>query len=144
MHTSIGLALTNELTMITQCTCPGYSVIYECTVIGEVGATIWTGTAIECQETSVITFIHLRRFTDIRGCNNGSIVGRGIRVERPCFTSQLSITIDSSMEGDIVECFYDDGMDASGSLIGNSTIAITSGDFYSTEACLSILLILII
>lgn len=126
--------------MITQCTCPGYSVIYECTVAGELGATIWTGTAIDCQETSVITFIHLRRFTDIRGCNNGAIIGHGIRVEPPRYTSQLSITIESSMEGDIVECIYNDGMDAS--LIGNSTIAITSGDFYhdgmTTEACLSL------
>lgn len=104
-------------------------MIYECTVVGGVGATIWTGTAIDCQETSEITFFHLDRFTDTRGCNNGAIIGRGISIdsEGPCFTSQLSITIEANMEGDVVECIYNDGMEAS--LIGNSTIAITSGDY---------------
>ena len=101
-------------------------MIYECTVTGEVGATVWTGTAIDCHETSVITFIHLRRFIEIRGCNNGAIIGRGIRIEGPCFTSQLNITVESNMEGESVECIYNDG--TATSLIGNSTITITSGD----------------
>lgn len=97
-----------------------------CTVLGNVGATIWRGSAIECPETDELIFLHLIRFTATRGCNGGTIIGRGVEVNDMCHISQLNITLDSSMDGKNIECFYDNGSFVK--LIGNSSVAITSGD----------------
>ena len=116
------------LLLTNQCICLGSTLTYECTVVGRVGATVWSGTAIDCYETDDITFLHLRRFTDIKRCNNGAIIGRGIRVEENCYTSQLNITVGSNVVGQSVECTYNNG--TATTLIGNSSVIITSGDLH--------------
>ena len=122
-----GLASRRELLLTNECTCPGIVVTFRCTVVGNVGATVWRGSAIECPETNhELTFLHLIRFTDIRGCSGGAIIGHGIDVEGNCYTSQLNVTVDTSMDGKSVECFYNNGTFAN--LIGNSSVAITSGN----------------
>ena len=112
--------------MSSQCTCPGIDLTYECTILDEraSGATVWTGTAFDCSDTEdEITFLHIRsRFIGTsRGCNDGAIRGRGIRIEENRYTSQVNITVDSYIDGRSVECFYGK------TLVGNSTIMITTG-----------------
>ena len=127
LYLTTGLALRSELIPTNECTCPGFKLTFMCTILGNVGATVWRGSAIECPETNhELIFLHLIRFTDIRGCNGGAIIGRGIRIDNMCFTSQLNITVDSSMDGKSIECFYNNGTSAN--LIGNSSVTITSGD----------------
>ena len=36
---------------LTNCTCPGYTVTYECTVMGGVG-TVWRGSAVNCENSA--------------------------------------------------------------------------------------------
>ena len=57
-------------------------------------------------------------------CNDGLIVGRGLRVQDNCFTSQLIINITSDMIGESVECIYDDAL-GNETIIGSLTIAET-------------------
>ena len=108
----------------SQCICPGDELTYECTVEGDDGATVWTGTVFDCPETeNQLELVHIRRFLNTtRGCNDGAIVGRGIRVEGGNYTSHLYITVDPSMNGKSITCLYD--VDSSKMLIGNSTIII--------------------
>ena len=95
------------------------------------GATVWTGTAFNCPETEdELTILHINTFTDTyRGCNDGAIGGRGIRIEDDRYTSQVNITVDSYMDGRSVECFYE--RDMSKNLVGNSSIMIPSGIQYN-------------
>ena len=121
-----GSTSRSELILINECTCPGFKLTFRCTVLGIAGATVWRGSAIECPETNhELTFFHLISFMDIRGCNSGAIIGRGVEIEDACYTSQLNITVDSSMNGKSVECIYNNGTFAS--VIGNSSVTITSG-----------------
>ena len=92
------------------------------------GATVWTGTAFDCPEIEdELTFLHTRnRFTNTsRGCNDGAITGRGIRIEENRYTSQVNIMVDSYMDGKSVECVSDHGIHKT--LVDNSSIMITSG-----------------
>ena len=106
------------------CICPGDELTYECTLEGDAGATLWTGTAFDCPQTeNQFEFIHRRRFINTtRTCNNGAIVARGVKVEGSNYTSQLNITVDDSLDGKSVICSYDVG--TFNVLIGNSAIAL--------------------
>lgn len=97
-------------------------MIFECTISGKFGATVWSGNAIECHE---ITFLHLRRFLGTRGCSNGGTSARGIRIDENCYTSILNLTVYPDTAGKSVECIYNNGTDTS--LIGNSSVTLTSG-----------------
>ena len=120
-------ALRSELILTSGCSCPGFNITFMCTVLGNIGATVWRGSVIECPETNYeLTFLHLIRFKDTKGCNGGAIIGRGVEVEdNMCFTSQLNITVDSTMNGRSVECLYNNGTFVK--LIGNYSVTITSG-----------------
>ena len=106
-------------------------MIFECTISGEVGATVWSGNAIDCQ---VITLLHLRRFLETRGCSNGATSARGVKIEENCYTSILNLTVYPDTVGKSVECIYNNGTDIS--LIGNSSVTLTSGMYYyNNDAC---------
>ena len=102
-------------------------MIYECTVEGDVGATLWNGSVFDCPETgNELTLIHIRKFTNtLKGCNNGAILGHGVCVVENSYTSQINITVDYSMDGKSVTCFYDNG--TSIMFIGNSSLMVTTG-----------------
>lgn len=74
----IGTESISELVKLTDCTCPGYNVTYECTVCGE-GATVWTGCLFDCHSDE-ITLRHSLFVTDSASgeCNNGAVVARSI------------------------------------------------------------------
>ena len=88
---------------------------FECSVIGRpVGSTVWNGSAFNCSLEEIALPHH--RFTsensaiinDIFGtCNNGFIVGQGLRSENGCYTSQLNVTVTPDMIGKSIECVHD-------------------------------------
>ena len=113
-----------------QCLCSGDTLTYECTTFGESGgaiATIWTGTAFDCPQTeNKLTLLHTLSFTDTNPliCNDGAILVRGILVvSGGNYTSQLNITVNSDMNGQTVECFYDNGFRTQ--VIGNFSMTLT-------------------
>ena len=114
-----------SLTLVTSsCACPNYSVTYECTVVGQ-GATVWQGSALDCESSSSDIVLLHSRFTLASGtnvtCNNGGIVGQSLRVENKSYTSQLKVKVSSDLIGKTVECNYDNGTVATN--IGSAIIA---------------------
>ena len=95
------------------CACPGNTLTYECTVMGDRGgATVWTGTALSSCTSDEIALFH-SRFTTSGGvsgsCNSGATVAQSLSVQDNLYTSQLNITILNNTEGEIVTCLYDAG-----------------------------------
>ena len=120
----------------TTCTCSGYNVTYECTVMGShFGNTIWAGSAFNCS-LEEITLQHLQFPENAHGeCNNGYIMGKSIRVVNGTYmyyTSQLNVTISSDLVGKSIECFYDDNTGMK-QLVGAKNITITTGYFGSVK-----------
>ena len=107
-----------EVSISNDCIRPCDTVTYECTVVGSPGGlTVWAGDFfVHCLNGKrVMTLRHsptqvgeTSEFTD-RTCNNGSIVGRIIRVENDSYTSQLNVTLTSDIVGRSIECSYDNG-----------------------------------
>ena len=107
-----------EVSVNNDCIRPCDTVTYECTVTGDhEGFTVWMGDFFHCSSGNNVMILRHRpigegetfRFTD-RICNNGSIVGRIIRVENGVFISQLNVTLTSDIIGRSIECAYDNGM----------------------------------
>ena len=119
----------NELLpLLHQCSCLGFHLAFECAVTGEAGATVWRGSIFQCPSTNnTITLLH-SVFTQMRGCNNGAIIGRGISSQNSCYISQINITTSSSMNNGTVECLYNTGSVTS--VIGTSMITVISGKLY--------------
>ena len=101
-------------------------MIYNCTVVGG-GSTLWTGRDFDCPSTSnEIILLHSEFLTEFGDCSNGSIVGRGVRVENGnVFVSQLNVSVTLNSAGATVQCVYNNG--ASSTLINSSTISLISG-----------------
>ena len=108
-----------------QCSCPGFQLTYKCTVTGDGGATIWRGTVFQCPSTDNTITLRHSAFTQIRGCNRGTIIGYGVNSQNSCYTSQINITTSSTMNNKTVECVYNNGSTIS--VIGTSVITIISG-----------------
>ena len=116
---------TSKLTMLTSCICPGYEIVFECTVAG-VGGTIWHGTALEeCTDGRII----LRHSQFESGYNitqtcgaSGTIIGHAVSVENDFYTSQLTINVSQHLNGSTVECASD-----SGRQVGSRQILHTTG-----------------
>jgi hypothetical protein len=104
--------LHNEFKFVNGCSCPGYNVTYECTVMGEItGATIWTGTAFDCAATSdEITLFHNPETIGlVPQCNNGAIIAKKLNRSSnsdEVFTSQLNVTFNTNLIGKTIECIY--------------------------------------
>ena len=59
-------------------------------------------------------------------CNNGRIVGHSLTVgSGNCYTSQLNVTVDASMNGQTIQCVYSNGRTET--IIGTRTINIITG-----------------
>ena len=113
-----------SMIVISNCACPNYITIYECTVLGG-GTTVWQGSALNCENTvNTILLLH-SRFTSDDGtsstCNNGDIVGQSLRFENGLYTSQLKVKVRPDLIGRTVECHYDNGTAVT--TIGSAIIA---------------------
>lgn len=104
--------------------CAGQQLLYECTVVGP-GTTIWEGSAFQCAGGSILLShsLFLSGTTDV--CNNGAIVGRSLSVDNNCYTSQLSITTDVTMDGETILCVHNNR--SRDITVGTSTIDIIAG-----------------
>lgn len=131
-HSCIGYASATcaSFTAISECFCLGQTLSYECTTEGPI-STVWQGTAFQCVGNRIV--LRHSQFTAPQGttgeCNNGLIMitGRSLRVDSDsgdCYTSQLNITVISSLSNHTVECAYSGG---GTSVIGSSTIDISRG-----------------
>ena len=108
-----GSVTASENKLFLRTCCPGPSnktlLTFKCSVMGRpVGSTIWRGSAFNCSREGVV-LLH-RLFTsesDVHQmCNNGFIVGRGLRSENGCYTSQLNVTVTPDMIGKSIECVH--------------------------------------
>ena len=111
------------------CTCLNYTKTFECEIIGSpIGATVWRGTAFDCEVDTVINLLH-NQFTTPTGafgsCNNGAIVAQSLRVENNRYVSELNVAITSDVIGESIECVHDDG--GVTTVIGQSLITPTVG-----------------
>lgn len=112
----------------SDCACPGYTLIYECSVVGVfVGTTVWQGTALNCEVGTVINLLHSEFISEggaIGNCNGGAIIGQSLRIENNRYVSQLRVIVSNDMSGETIECVYDNG--ATTTTIGNYSINLTS------------------
>ena len=111
----VGNTLPNSTALViaSTCNCPEYSITYECTVLGGL-ATVWKGSAFDCQNSNnEIVLLH-NRFNSHDGsqrfCNNGAMVAQSVKTDDIYYTSQLRVTVTSDLIGKSVECHYDDGI----------------------------------
>ncbi len=108
-----------------QCFCPGDVENYTCNVSGGF-ITEWRGTSFNCPSFgNAIRLIHsLYELGSADVDCNKDIRGVGASVDTTvsptCYTSELSITINSSMNGQTVQCFRNDQQD----MIGNHTLKV--------------------
>ena len=129
-----------QLTLKSDCTCPGYPLIYECTVFGEqAGTTVWTGSAFNCTSHEISLF-HSDYGSTAEGTaygECGNIWGQSVKTvngnrtfsERG-YVSQLIIRVRLDEFGKSIECQYDDGH--SSKLVGQATVTATTGNIVLT------------
>lgn len=113
-----------KFVQLTSCTCLGYVVTYECTVRRGSG-TIWRGSAFNCASSNNEIYLLESRF-DSATCNNGMITGSVAQNDEASrfYTSQLSVTVSSDLNGKNVSCAQDNG---STTEIGSTILHITTG-----------------
>ena len=101
------------------CTCPNYTLVYECTIVSTPGRfTIWTGSAFDCPNSGNAVNLFHSGFGEAhihRECNNGVIVVWSVGVKNNSYTSQLKITVGSDLIGKDIECIHE-------SLVGSTRI----------------------
>ena len=118
--------LGNSLILLNQngdCVCSGQTLMFECKVTG-VGSTVWRGSAFDCPLREII--LRHSQFIDSTGtCSDGAIVARGVSVESNCYTSQLNVTLSSSMNRESVVCAHHNSTGTT--VIGAFMLNITSG-----------------
>ena len=93
-----------------ECTCSGSQLQLACTAVGA-GSTVWIGDALPdgCPE---LLLLH-SRFSDSDGttisCPDNSFTARSISVDGECYTSQLTATVTSDLNGTVILCTRDNG-----------------------------------
>ena len=120
-----GTSELNAFRDTSTCTCTGTIKTYQCTVFGS-GATIWNGTALMCPSSAnEIRLLH-SQFQDgiTTECDGGNIVGRSIATQNRSYTSQLSISVTSQINGQSVHCIHDA---LHRTIIGSASIRISEG-----------------
>lgn len=106
----------------TGCICPGYSVAYECTVMGGLG-TVWRGTAFNnCRDIFLLHDRFGENYT--KTCNNGDISGKSLGVFGSFYISQLHVKVRISSIGKTIECIHSNENTVT---IGSATIQATTG-----------------
>lgn len=108
-------------------TCLGHQLLYECITVGT-GTTVWKGSAFQCPDNGNNILLSHRHFSSLGimdTCNNGAIVGQSIRVANNSYISRLNVTVDASMDGQTIKCFYNNG--SREIEIGLDTITIRAG-----------------
>ena len=126
-----------------ECICPGQSLTYECTVMGELeGMTVWSGSVFDNYCISCEISLFHRNFDSTEGSFGecGEIMGRSLRVninETDGFNSvgylvsQVNVPVSSNTAGKNIECQYDDGNTYLP--VGDMIIPAETGDNHSLK-----------
>ena len=105
-----------------------------CNTIGP-GFTVFQGSALDCEETNHAIVLFHNRFDGPRGangtCNDGDIMGHIFRVKDSYYTSEINVTVSSSLIGKTIRCSHDNGTAVE--VVGS--YSFTSG---KVEACIYI------
>ena len=90
--------------------CPGDVLTTECAIMGD-GATVWLGTAFQCDGINIHEII--LRHTQfggshncIRTCNDGAIAAQALGIVNNSYVSQLNVTVSLELNNTTVECWY--------------------------------------
>ena len=84
---------------------------------------MWSGSII--QTGCEITLLHAQFESSTGTCNNGALVGQGIREENNCFTSQLTVQVTPDLVGRTIKCSIDYGREVA--LINTTILHLTTG-----------------
>ena len=97
--------------------CLQWTLTYECTVTGGLeGATVWTGTALDCLSDEIVLLHQGSIYAFSRYCNNGTIMAQSLSVQDNLYTSQLSVTVTYDVAGKMIMCIYtNNGTDSNAS-----------------------------
>ena len=117
----------------TQCACADNGLIYNCNVVGGT-TTLWSGTAFNCPTENSVILLRHSQFAKLNNqafgiCNNGDIVGYGIRAANNCYTSQLNVTVRESFNNKTVQCAFISS-EGTSTIIGESLLSIISGKYF--------------
>ena len=106
--------------------------MYECSVFGP-GTTHWEGSVFhsDCGNSIILRHSQFSTQGARASCNNDEIVGHSVGVVDQCFTSQLNVTIESSLDSATVSCIH--VRDGQRHNIGDSTIFIITGTAVATK-----------
>ena len=118
-----------ELILISNCTCLGGNLTYNCIINGN-GFTIWQGSAFNCSSNNDKFTLRHSSFRDegTQGnCNDGGIEARSLGVSMDSvYTSQVNVTVTIDLIDETIECAHSlDG--STPTSIASSVIKITSG-----------------
>jgi hypothetical protein len=94
-------------------------------MINGVGFVEWSGSALYDDCTIRFQISQFEAGTRVGSCNNGSIVGHWIERHGHSYTTQLSILINSTMDGKTVQCVHNNLYDDT--IIGDHMITLTTG-----------------
>ena len=118
----------------SSCTCPGSTVVYQCTVRGH-GSTVWQGTAFHCSDSDGSLTLHHIRSTFVNHtdeCTDGQgtvAVAQGVGIIENStavyYTSQLKLTVGPDTDNKTVQCAHDNENQVN--IVGTITIEITTG-----------------
>ena len=100
----------SKLVLTKGCACPGGTLTYECSIVGDQGgATIWFGSAFNCASNESVLFHNC--FTDagtVDECNNGAIVVQSLSANaRQYITSRFNIIVTHGIAGKTIMCIHD-------------------------------------
>ena len=124
-----------EVSANVNCVCPGDVLAYTCNVNGA-GTTLWGGSAFDCSRSGNEILLRHSQFAQSQGttgsCNNGAVVARSIGVTNGCYTSELSVTVSTSLNNKTIQCSHDSSMGMR--IIDTSTAVIGKKKLYECLA----------
>ena len=105
-------------------TCPGGTITFRCTVTGS-GTTLWRVNG----SSNICTLVHLSTSTDTCGPSRKTDAftanpETGFGTSNHSFTSTLSSTVTTALNGTLVECFGPLSSLESGNRVGSSIIQV--------------------
>ena len=115
----------NQLNQTTEA-CLGDTLTFECSTAPGLGATVFQGDLLDCNNSpSEIVLVH-GHFNTPAGtsiiCNSGRVRGHSLPINdsEPCYNSQLHVMVSPDMFGKSIICVDDNG--ATTNEIGNFSI----------------------
>lgn len=119
------LSSKNNLRMTTDCLCPEVNHAYfQCTAVGGL-FTVWRGSALLGGCEIILRHSNFDSGQATGACNNGAVIAEGVNVDNGCYTSQLTLIPNLSIEGQTLECAVDNGVTET--VINRTILHLTKG-----------------